>query len=1167
MSTTTYAYPFDPTGQATTNLITGERQILTPPNWSDFYFILPLATPFFANNKFQLILQPSGKILVEGVDFVFCFRFYDASSQSAAPVYGGVYFMDKTLSGVLELQYQTIGGAWTLDTTQIATVLANQLLNPLSTTWEEIVSLPFQFPPVSHPWDLVDMVGASDIVNVLNQIVTALLETGSSGLATHLADFNNPHRVTATQVLLGNVQNYSVAVAADAVSGSSNALYMTPAMTLVEINTFAVAPLNTHLANVSNPHNVTAAQVGLGSVVNASWASTVDAQTGTTAVTYMNPALTAAAIAYQALAPLNTHLANLSNPHQVNSTQVGLGNVANYPIATLAQAQAATDNASYMTPYLVSQLLGGTSGIAGQLQTHIDNLSNPHQVTATQVGLGSVLNYGMASDADAQAGSSAILYMAPSTTLAAITAQLAPYAAHISNISNPHAVTAVQVGLGSVQNYGMATDTDATTGTSSVLYMAPSTTLTVITAQLVPYAAHVADITTNPHQVTAAQVGLGSVQNYGMATNVDATAGTSAILYMAPLTTAEAISGQVGNAFNAHVVDYSNPHQVTAAQVGAYTTAYIDTQLAAIAAGYLPVGGTAVNSNAVGGQSLSQIIATVNGGVPASTKIAYAPVNSVTHTGTTWTAIYAELDYTPDPTFPYLPIVALIQGGEARGDEANSPTYYLYFDPLYPAAARVECLAGDASAIQFGYVPNATGGASLYAYSPIARNAISMLMISDPLVNDTALAGVVSDTAPTGLVYLNQVIADPTVVRAKPSAGEVTVGSGFNASPLSTGYANGPSNHTQFATPVQFLSVATTTTEETSAAAIQTQWASEWRHFDRVASYGTEPYRASAVSLYNVWGWDNTASAIEFTGTAEKVLQTLLSPEPIVPGQPYQIEVEVSSTDLGDESIGLCLGYVIGDGQPYGLWAVRTPGATVVEAQAGTLPGSNMSTFGLFTVGLNLFQTDGQVVAANTAALTWGDGVLGSTDRTATPYVPNATTAGTNGWANKGTVRIRYTFDGTTCTVETTDFNDTTGTYVAGATLTFALSSLPFNSVTLAGYPGGSSYGGYRWGLATFNQLASEFKVLTSPDYYARYAYYNPGVDGTDSSILYFYSGNPANGSSGWMSLALPEYTIPGRVVYSDVNNTLWMTRRDGTLTPMPVVAYTGTAGTQILTT
>lgn len=1114
MSTTPTAYPFDPTGQAATNLVTGERQILTPPNWGQFYFILPLATPFFANDKFQAVLQPSGKILQEGVDFVYCYRFYDATVQCAAPVYGGLYFMDMTLSGVIELKYQTLGGDWTLDSTQIATVLANQLLQPIVTTWEEVVNLPYQFPPVAHQWDIIDMVGASDVVNVLNQMVTALQSTSNSALAAHLADFNNPHRVTAAQVGLGNVVNYGVAQAADATSGSSATLYMTPATTLVEINTFAVAPLNAHIANQGNPHNVTAAQVGLGSVNNYGWATTAVAQAGTSVTAYMNPALTAAAIATQALAPLNAHLADFNNPHQVSATQVGLSNVPNYPVATVQQAQTGTDNASLMTPYLVSQLLGGggSNGVAGQLETHIDNFNNPHQVTATQVG------------------------------------------------------------LGNVQNYGMATDLDATTGTSTTLYMSPETTMAVVTNQLAPFAAHLTDYN-NPHQVTAAQVGLGNVPNYAMATLADAEAASSTTEFMSPATTAAAISTLVGTAFNAHVADLSNPHEVTAAQVGAYPTSYIDTQLSALPTTYLGIAATAADSTKVGGYTPDALLAAIEASLPASTKIVY-PAD--TNASPYWLPIYFQQDYTPSTTSPTPPITAYIQGGEGRADQTGSPLYLVSIDPLYPAEARVKCLAGDPQAVSFGYLPNATGGVVLVMACQANRNQVSMLMVSDPINNFTGTgvgAGVPYATQPVGYVALSQTITDVTEPQHAPASGELVIPVGFAQARVKSAFAGGTGNSYGYASMVQYLSVATSSGEVTSAQAVATPWITEWRNMGRVAAYGAES--DYAVGLSGLWGWDNTATKITGPATAQVANTTLLSTEPMPANAPYQIEVELSSTDTGDESIGVCFGYIVADGKAFALHALRTPGGTMYDAVVGgTLPGTDNSTWGLFTVGLNLLQDDGVILGSNTNALTFGDGTAGSTAGYITTYVPNATTAGTNGWASKGVVRIKVAYDGAgSFTVSTTEFNDTTGAYVSAADITFTLSSV---AVALGVFKGTDlsvifegTYGGSRWGLSAYNQAATSFGILASPDFYGRYVDYTPGVDGTDPSLLYFYTGDAGLGTSGWESYALESTPVllPGRIVYSDVNNTLWQVRRDGTLNPLPIIAFTGGAGTQILTT
>ena len=81
--------------------------------------------------------------------------------------------------------------------------------------------------------------------------------------------------------------------------------------------------LNTHEANVSNPHAVTAEQVGLGKVNNT---TDMEKPVSTAQQTAIDAA---AAIGTGAQSSIDTHAANKSNPHGVTAEQVGLGNVDN----------------------------------------------------------------------------------------------------------------------------------------------------------------------------------------------------------------------------------------------------------------------------------------------------------------------------------------------------------------------------------------------------------------------------------------------------------------------------------------------------------------------------------------------------------------------------------------------------------------------------------------------------------------------------------------------------------------------------------------------------------------------------------------------------------------------------------------------------------------------
>ena len=509
----TYTYPFDPTGSATSNAVANERHVLSPPAWKDFYFIVPKQAPYF-RDSLRVIHRPSGKLLVEGVDYHCTHYFHAASHGVARRVYGSITMLDKTLTGVLEISYQTIGGDWILDASADLTRLTNTQTNPRITTWEEVVDVPYQFPPIDHEWNLEDLKGVEAILPILEEMTEAIRTASGSEFAAHVADKNNPHSVTKAQVGLDQVQNFPFANIAEAQAGTLNTRYMTPVRTKNFVDAYLIPIIDAHKGDLNNPHGVTKTQVGLSAVQNYGIATQAEAEAGTVSNKYMTPLQTKQAIAVLATTGLTTHVANVSNPHAVTKAQVGLGSVENLPLASIAEAEAASRNDRYMTPLMTAKQIQVL--VKDSMDLHINATNNPHLTTKAQVGLGSVQNYALATQAEAEAGLIATAYMTPLMTRKAIEA----------------------IATGSI-------------------------------------GAHLAD-SANPHATTKAQVGLGSVQNYSVANTVEAQLGESNIRYMTPLLVKAAIDAQVGGGINSHITAVDNPHQVTAAQVGTYTSAVLD---------------------------------------------------------------------------------------------------------------------------------------------------------------------------------------------------------------------------------------------------------------------------------------------------------------------------------------------------------------------------------------------------------------------------------------------------------------------------------------------------------------------------------------------------------------------------------------------------------------
>lgn len=203
----------------------------------------------------------------------------------------------------------------------------------------------------------------------------------SANLASHKDNTNNPHNVTKSQVGLSEVPN---------VTTNNQAPTYTTATTLQALlsgeklsNAFAklskaVTDLIAHIANKSNPHSVTKAQVGLGNCDNTSDVNKPVSTAQATEIARVE------GLSNNAQNDINTHSAKTDNPHGVTKAQVGLGNCnntsdANKPIST-AQATEFT------------RIEGLVNTAQGDINTHAAKTNNPHSVTKAQIGLGNCNN-------------------------------------------------------------------------------------------------------------------------------------------------------------------------------------------------------------------------------------------------------------------------------------------------------------------------------------------------------------------------------------------------------------------------------------------------------------------------------------------------------------------------------------------------------------------------------------------------------------------------------------------------------------------------------------------------------------------------------------------------------------------------------------------------------
>jgi hypothetical protein len=572
MSDLVYKYPLDLTGTSPENKVIGEPHTLQPginrsavPRYGAFY-------------TESLVVRDADttEILTVNDQYIPIMYHEEASERSGKEVCGGVIVTDGTVSENIIIDYQLVGGDFQNITQIILDLIDNLNLDEREVMWGDLLGRPNAFPPSHHLHDLGDVFGFEYLVDAINNLreavlygdiashdeLKAIIEARRQELHDRIDAFrtlydefiarrDNPHEVTKAQVGLGSVANHPIADQDEAEEGSLNTRYMSPLRTFQAINVFAIEPFVAHKEDYTNPHRVTKAQVGLGQVEDHPLSTRTEAENGVLDTSYMTPVRVAQAIAHQALIPLTDHENRTDNPHQVTKAQTGLGQVADYPPSNQAEAEAGTVNNRYMTPLRVAQAITEQAGTL--LQAHIDDTSNPHQVTKAQVGLSQVPNWPAATLAQARAGVDPSTFMSPKRTHEFL----------LEHLRFGDSTVAQMEEVGAVGWYGNAR-------TSGGFYGGTSTPISTnrVNLDAVLHATQFHGNGRNLTDMVKSQVGLGSVENLPLSNRAEAEAGTSNSRYMTPLRVSQAITEQAGSLLQSHVDDKTNPHDVTKAQVG-----------------------------------------------------------------------------------------------------------------------------------------------------------------------------------------------------------------------------------------------------------------------------------------------------------------------------------------------------------------------------------------------------------------------------------------------------------------------------------------------------------------------------------------------------------------------------------------------------------------------
>ena len=429
VSTAELKYPLDRTGTATSNKIINEERTV---GREVYRAIAPYAGAFFSKSMI-VVDKATGAELTLNTDYKLLYPYQEAELEIGKPICTIVQVLNASVTSVY-LTYQCVGGPYTTARDVLVKLISDLQQDNRAVTWDAILGKPVEFNPTKHLHSAADLYGLEYVVLALEELVQAIyagdvsshdvlynyidrikayldsqldalnqadidlraeierldiridgvltsLGTTNSNLATHIDDKSNPHAVTKAQVGLNLVENYRPATQEEAEAGTVLNTVMTPLRGWQQITKYVTANvtpvITSHTSNKSNPHNVTAAQVGLGNVTNN---AQVIRGGGTNMLTNTirigwdgtqilaqvdNTSMGRVHTTNQPDPNIASHANNKSNPHSVTKAQVGLGSVPNWREATDQENYDGNAGSVFATPYSIRRYTDGYRTFSG----------------------------------------------------------------------------------------------------------------------------------------------------------------------------------------------------------------------------------------------------------------------------------------------------------------------------------------------------------------------------------------------------------------------------------------------------------------------------------------------------------------------------------------------------------------------------------------------------------------------------------------------------------------------------------------------------------------------------------------------------------------------------------------------------------------------------------
>lgn len=166
-------YELDPTGLNPDNLIQGEIHTLSI---NLVRAITPTYGPYFAESV-RLVDTSNARVLVRGIDYQCVELLQDATLRYGKEISSVILIINQDVTADVSLDYQTLGGYFSNDSTAIATLYDEVINDNRPVQWENVLNKPLEYPPTLHRHLMDDMYGFEPVVAAIERLRNAILLT------------------------------------------------------------------------------------------------------------------------------------------------------------------------------------------------------------------------------------------------------------------------------------------------------------------------------------------------------------------------------------------------------------------------------------------------------------------------------------------------------------------------------------------------------------------------------------------------------------------------------------------------------------------------------------------------------------------------------------------------------------------------------------------------------------------------------------------------------------------------------------------------------------------------------------------------------------------------------------------------------------------------------